>query len=137
MAGATGAVRSPLTVILLTIVTLGIYGIYWQYVSFRELKDYSGEGIGGGLALVFAIFIAIVNCFLLPMEVGKVYMPAGRGEPVSALTGFWVLLPLVGWFIWVVKTQGRLNDFWTSQAAGAPAGGAVSGGGVTSGGGIA
>jgi ABC-type Fe3+-siderophore transport system permease subunit len=104
-----------LTVILLTIVTLGIYGLYWQYVSFKELKDYSGEGIGGGLGLVLAIFIGIVNIFLLPMEVGNMYKRDGQTEPVSALTGLWILLPLAGWFVWLVKTQGRLNDYWSSH----------------------
>ncbi len=115
MTGRTGVVRSSLTVILLTIVTLGIYGLYWQYVSFKELKDYSGEGIGGGLGLVLAIFIGIVNIFLLPMEVGNMYKRDGQTEPVSALTGLWILLPLAGWFVWLVKTQGRLNDYWSSH----------------------
>jgi hypothetical protein len=121
MTGATGKVRSSVTVILLTLVTLGIYGIYWQYASFKELKDFSGEGIGGGVGLVLAIFLSIVNVFLLPMEVGKLYEREGKAEPVSALTGLWVLLPLVGWFVWLVKTQGRLNDYWSSHGSAAPA----------------
>ena len=125
MTGVTGTVRSSLKVILLTIVTLGIYGLYWQYTSFKELKEYSGEGIGGGLGLALAIFIGIVNVFLLPMEVGHLYKREGREEPVSALTGFWVLLPLVGWFVWLVKTQGRLNDYWTTHGATAPGGGTM------------
>jgi hypothetical protein len=115
-----GKIRSSLAVILLTIVTLGIYGLYWQYASFKELKQYSGEGIGGGLGLVLAIFISIVNIFLLPMEVGQLYKREGRPEPVSALTGLWILLPLVGWFIWLVKVQGRLNDFWSAHSTTVP-----------------
>ena len=71
--GQVGMKRSPVSVILLTIITLGIYGLYWQYVVFKDLKEYSGEGIGGGLALVFAFFISIVNIFLLPMEIGNLY----------------------------------------------------------------
>ncbi len=120
MTGVVGKTRSSLAVILLTIVTLGIYGLYWQYASFKELKEYSGEGIGGGLGLVLAIFVSIVNIFLLPMEVGHLYGSEGRPEPVSALTGLWILLPLVGWFIWLVKVQGRLNDFWSAHAATVP-----------------
>ena len=121
MTGVVGKVRSSLAVILLTIVTLGIYGLYWQYASFKELKEYSGEGIGGGLGLVLAIFVGIVNIFLLPMEVGNLYKRDGQEEPVSALTGLWILLPLVGWFIWLVKVQGRLNDYWSSHSAPPPA----------------
>ena len=117
--GPPGSVRSPVAVILLSLITLGIYALYWQYAVFKELKEYSGEGIGGGLALVFAILLGVVNVFMLPYEIGNVYARQGQPEPVSALTGFWVLLPFVGWIIWVVKTQGRMNDLWESSGAAA------------------
>ena len=112
-----GKVRSPLTVILLSLVTLGIYSLYWQYASFKEIKEYSGEGIGGGLGLLFAILLGIVNVFLLPHEVGNLYVREGKEAPVSALTGFWVLIPIIGGIIWIVKTQGRLNEFWEAHGA--------------------
>jgi hypothetical protein len=115
--GPVGHVRSPLAVILLSIITLGIYALYWQYSSFKELKEYSGEGIGGGLGLLFAILVGIVNAFMLPHEIGRLYSREGQSEPVSALTGFWVFLPIVGGIIWVVKTQGRLNDLWLARGA--------------------
>jgi hypothetical protein len=114
---AVGKIRSPLVVILLSLVTLGIYSLYWQYASFKEIKAYSGEGIGGGLGLVFAILLGIVNVFLLPHEVGNLYGREGREAPVSGVTGFWVLIPLVGGIIWIVKVQGRLNEFWESHGA--------------------
>jgi len=110
-----GTVRSPVAVILLSLITLGIYALYWQYSSFKELKEYSGEGIGGGLGLLFAFLLGIVNVFLLPAEVGHLYGREGQEEPVSGLTGFWVFLPLVGGIIWVVKVQGRLNAFWEAH----------------------
>ena len=117
--GPPGSVRSPVAVILLSLITLGIYALYWQYAVFKELKEYSGEGIGGGLALVFAILLGVVNVFMLPYEIGNVYARQGQPEPVSALTGFWVLIPFLGWIIWVVKTQGRMNDLWESSGAAA------------------
>jgi hypothetical protein len=115
--GPVGTVRTPVAVILLSIITLGIYALYWEYSSFKELKAYSGEGIGGGLGLLFAILLGIVNAFMLPLEVGKLYARKGQPEPVTAVTGFWVFLPIVGGIIWVVKTQGRLNDFWVAHGA--------------------
>ena len=33
---------------------------------------------------------------------------------MSWLTGFWVLLPLVGGLVWLFKVQGRLNEYWAS-----------------------
>jgi hypothetical protein len=116
--GQVGMKRSPVTVILLTIITVGIYGLYWQYTVFKDLKEYSGEGIGGGLALVFAFFIGIVNIFLLPMEIGNLYSREGQEKPTSGLTGFWILIPIVGWFIWLVKVQSRMNEFWDAHTTG-------------------
>ncbi len=115
--GQVGHARSTVAVILLTIVTLGIYGLYWQYSVFKELKEYSGEGIGGGLALLFAFLVGIVNIFVLPLEIGSLYSRDGQAPPVSGVTGCWIFLPLVGWFIWLVKVQGRMNDFWETHQA--------------------
>jgi hypothetical protein len=115
--GVIGMVRKPIVVILLSIITLGIYGLYWQYATFKEMKGYSGEGIGGGLGLLFAFLLGIVNVFMMPLEVGQLYKREGREEPVRAVTGFWVFLPIVGGFIWLFKVQGRLNDFWQAHGA--------------------
>ena len=103
--------------LLLSLVTLGIYSLYWQYATFKEMKAYAGTGIGGGLGLLFAILLGIVNVFMMPAEVGALYSAEGQAPPVSGLTGFWVLLPFIGGFVWIIRTQGRLNDFWTSHGA--------------------
>jgi hypothetical protein len=116
-AGATGKIRNPWAVIGLSIITLGIYSLYWQYATFKEMKGYSGRGIGGGLGLLFAFLIGIVNIFLMPVEVGELYTNEAQQPPVSWMTGFWVFIPFIGWFIWVVRTQGRLNDFWLAHGA--------------------
>ena len=120
LAAATGPIgkeRSTGTCILLFIVTLGIYGWFWFYNSHEEMKRHTGEGIGGVLALILAIFVSIVMFFLSPHEVGKLYERRGQRPPVSALTGLWVLLPLVGGIVWFVKTNGALNAYWRSLGA--------------------
>jgi hypothetical protein len=120
MAEATMAkIRNPWGVVGLTIITLGIYGLYWQYVNFRDLKAQTGNGIGGGLGLLFAIIIGIVNAFLLPSEIGNAIKADGQQPPVSGLTGFWVLIPLVGGIIWIIKSQNALNQFWTAHGVSA------------------
>ncbi len=117
--GELGKPRSSVSVILLSIVTIGIYGIYWQYRTFKEMKRYSGEGIGGALALVFTLtfILYLVNIFKMPAEVGDLYAREGQPKPVSGATGFWVFLPFVGGIIWLVKTQGNLSKFWEAHGA--------------------
>jgi Domain of unknown function (DUF4234) len=116
-AGQIGKVRSTGTCILLFIVTLGIYGWFWYYNTHEEMKRHTGEGIGGVLALILGIFVSIVMVFLTPNEVGRLYQRRGQQQPVSALTGLWVLIPFAGAIIWFVKTNGALNAYWRSLGA--------------------
>ncbi len=118
--GKVGMVRKPIVVILLSIITFGIYYIFWQYVMFKEMNEYSGQGVGEVVGLIFALLLSIVNIFLLPSEVGQLYGREGQQEPVTGVTGFWIFLPLVGWFVWFVKVQRRVNEFWIAHGA-APA----------------
>ncbi|WP_426572730.1 DUF4234 domain-containing protein [Aquihabitans sp. McL0605] len=112
--GPVGKTRSPWAIIGLSIITLGIYSLYWQYATFKEMKENSGQGIGGGIGLVLAIFLPFVNVFVMPHEAGQLYQRQGKEPPLSALTGLWILLPIIGAFVWLFKVQGRLNDFWDS-----------------------
>jgi hypothetical protein len=112
-----GKPRGWVVVVLLSLVTLGIYGFVYQYKTFQEMQDYSGEGIGGVVGLILAIFLGVVNWFLMPAEVGNLYAAEGQEKPVSGITGLWNLLPLVGTFIWLAKTQNALSAFWEGHGA--------------------
>jgi hypothetical protein len=116
-----GKIRDTGTCFLLMIVTLGIYGWVWYFKTHDEMKRHTGTGLGGGIALLLAIFIGIVMPFLSSNEVGHLYERRGHKPPVSALTGLWALL--LGWFffvgviVWFVKTNGALNAYWRSLGA--------------------
>src|SRR3954471_2809573 len=106
--GPVGKVRSTGVCILLYIVTLGIYGWFWYYSVHREMKDHSGRGLGGGVALVLAIFVGIVMPYITSAEVGGLYEARGQQKPVSAATGLWAfpgVIIIVGPIIWFVKTN--------------------------------
>jgi len=113
--GPPGKIRSPAAVIIFSIITFGIYFLVWTYKVFQELKDHSGDGVGGLVGLLIGFFVGFVNWFLLPAEIGAMYRKAGETPPVSGMTGFWNLIPLVGVIIWIVKVQGALNRRWESQ----------------------
>lgn len=115
--GNVGELRSPLVVLLLGLITCGIYFLFWYYKSFDEMKDYSGEGLGGLVGLLLSIFCGIITMFVMPAEVGNLYERDGKEKPISAMTGLWNLVPIIGSIVWVFKVQGRLNDFWESKGA--------------------
>jgi F0F1-type ATP synthase membrane subunit c/vacuolar-type H+-ATPase subunit K len=115
--GSIGTIRGTGVSILLFIVTFGIYGLVWYYKTHTEMKNHSGVGIGGGIALLLGFFVGIAMPFLTASEVGGLYQRRGQAQPVSGITGLWILLPLVGGLVWFVKTNGALNGYWRSLGA--------------------
>jgi hypothetical protein len=119
--GPVGKVRSTWAVIGLSLITFGIYGLYYYFATHEEIKQHSGQGVGGAIGLVLALFtFGLVTPFLLPNEVGNLYARQGRPRPVTGVTGLWVLLGsiiLVGPLVWLIKTNGALNAYWRSLGA--------------------
>jgi len=122
--GPLGQRRGILFVLLISLITIGIYTLYWAYKTQEELKQHTGEGLGGVLGLVVWVIVSPVSAFVIPSEIGKMYERAGRTSPVSGWTGLWffpfgfLLIPLIVWF---VKVQGALNRYWESASTAAPA----------------
>ena len=115
--GPPGRIRPTGMIILLFFVTLGIWAFVYYYQVHEEMKRHTGEGLGGVLALVLAIFVGIVNPFLLSHEVGQLYARRGQEPPVRALTALWFfpgMVILVGPFIWFIQTNNALNEYWQS-----------------------
>lgn len=119
--GSVGRIRSTGISILLFIVTLGIYSWFWYYGVHEEMKRHKGgDGLGGPIALILAIFVGIVMPYLTSAEVGDLYERRGQQKPVSALTGLWYfpgMFIIVGPIIWFVKTNDALNAYWESLGA--------------------
>ena len=115
-----GKIRQPGIVILLTIVTLGIYAIIYYYSTFEELRRWRGEGWSGGLYLLFNFlfpFPLIAVPWLLPGYVRDLHERYNMRPPYTGALGFWVFLPLIGGIIWIVQFQNGLNDFWRAHGA--------------------
>jgi hypothetical protein len=110
-------VRSAVAVIVFSIITFGIYHLYWTYQVFRELKETTRQGIGPIIGLLIAFVFNPINWFVLPSEIGNMYAAQGKEKPVSGVTGLWNIIPLIGFIIWVVKVQGALNHEWESMGA--------------------
>jgi hypothetical protein len=113
----TGVFYSKGLTILLMIVTCGIWGIFWTYRTNEDLKKYNGDGLGGVLGVVVYLLLSVVLMFTIPNEIKNMYEREGQDPPVTAIWGLWFLLPLIGNFIWYLKVQSALNDFWASKGA--------------------
>ena len=87
--GNTGPLGQPRGIgfaILLYIVTLGFYSWYWVYKTQEEMKQHTGDGLGGVLGLVVWILISAVSAFVIPSEIGRMYRKDGEEAPMSGWT---------------------------------------------------
>jgi hypothetical protein len=113
-----GKIRGTGMCIFLTVITFGIYALVWYYSTHEEMKRHSGQGMGGGLALVLALLVGIVMPYVNSSEVGALYERAGMRKPVSGATGLWYfpgMFILVGPLVWFIKTNGALNAYWRAH----------------------
>ncbi len=118
--GPVGKIRGTGVGILLSIVTLGIYQLYWFYVAHEEMKRHSGTGLGGGPGLLIAFFLTPAAAFIASNEVGELYTRRGWRPPVTGLTGlryFPGMFIIIGALVWWIQKNGTLNTYWRSVGA--------------------
>ena len=132
----TGKIRNPLIVIGLTLITLGIYGIFWYYYANKELAEIGkahnttelGDSPGtsvlavtlGALIIVPAFVSAYKFCKRLQTAAGVTGAP--EGMEAGLLFIIYVFVSPVGAYI----AQSNLNKVLEAQAGGA--GGALGAG---------
>jgi hypothetical protein len=112
-----GKARSIGLTILVTIVTLGIWTFFWSYLTAEDLKRYRHDGLGGVAFALINLVLSPAVMFLMADEVAGLYRDAGEEPPITAVWGFWFLLPLIGNLIWYIRIQNALNTFWTVRGA--------------------
>lgn len=123
--GSQAKLRNPWVVCLLSVVTLGIYHLFWYYFVNREMADY-GEAhqtdIGMSPAIsVLAITIGgfiIIPPFVSVFRSGKRMQLAQRVAAVNggsaALYLLMTLIPLVNIFA-SAYLQAELNKVWQAE----------------------
>jgi Domain of unknown function (DUF4234) len=117
--GPLGKLRGIGFGILLYVVTFGFYSLYWVYKTAEEMKQHTGDGLGGVLGLVIWVLLSPVMAFVIPSEIGSMYRKDGQQPPMTGWTGLWLfpgaflIIPAIVWF---VKVQGALNRYWEGKA---------------------
>lgn len=115
--GPLGRPRNIAIAILLAIVTLGIYALVWTYQTYSEMKRHTGQGVGGVIGLVLQIFVSPVTFFLVPSEIKAMYERDQAITDLTPLWGLWFLLPIFGPFVWFIRVQDELNNYWAAKGA--------------------
>jgi Co/Zn/Cd efflux system component len=117
-----GKTRSPVTVILLSIVTCGIYALFWYYVTMEDInRFYDERQMQSGMLLVLSIICAPV-IFYVYFMLDKYMKQISRQEDVEydGSMLLWLLLTLVvgvGWFVAIWQVQSTLNKIWAKREA--------------------
>jgi hypothetical protein len=128
--GALAKLRNPLGVVGLSLITLGIYYIFWWYFINREMRDLGrargtdlGQNPGNSvLAITLGALIivpAIVSMWRTTDRIQRSQEVAGVERGANGPIIF-ILLLLIGpvglWY-----AQSELNKAWQAQASGAAA----------------
>ena len=115
--------RNPLGVLGLTLITLGIYGLYWYYKVNEEIRDVTGDQTispGRSLLAVIPGAFLIVPPFIAYYNTANHIALMERERSISneispALT---VVLGLVIWIGMGAYVQEHLNRVWDAASMG-------------------
>ena len=104
--------RNPVFVIVFTIITLGIYGIYWLVSTTKELRRMTP--LAPDPLALFLLLIAILQIFVWIWYAWKYSAAVEEVSGVQAilLFLFWIIFPPVSMII----TQVELNKKALAQA---------------------
>jgi hypothetical protein len=120
----TAKIRHPVAVPVLSLITLGIYGIYWWYQINREMVDLGkarnadglGENATTSLLAVFPGFLIIVPPYVSLYNGIKRMQRAQEvtiGE--STLNGWIVLALILGSFVIGIERMQRAQEVTTGE----------------------
>jgi Domain of unknown function (DUF4234) len=126
--GSTAKVRNPLGVVGLSIITLGIYFLFWWYYINREMRDLGqAKGVDLGQNPTNSLLALIPGGLIIVPAIVTEWTTSGRIERAQEAVGMerrvsgpiiFILLILIGpvglWY-----AQSELNKVWAAQGTGA------------------
>ena len=86
--------RNIVTAIILSLVTCGIYGIYWAVMLARESVSVKDENDDGVLEIILMIFLPFVGFYLAEKKLSEGC--AAKGIPHKDNSIIYLVLGLVG-----------------------------------------
>jgi hypothetical protein len=130
----TGKIRNPVLVVVFSLITLGIYYVYWWYQINREMVDlgryYNADRLGDNAFLsLLAVFPGSIIVVPAYVSLYNTVKRIQRAQEVTAgtvtLNGMIILwLIIASFFIFVTALivpgyiQGELNKAWIAMRTG-------------------
>jgi len=117
--------RNIAVAIILTIVTCGIYGLYWFVVISDDVKEYSNDSemMSGGVALLLTIVTCGIFGFYWAYKLGKNMFSAQQMNnlPATDNSVLYLILELfgLGIVVWAI-IQNDLNIITRTKKGVAP-----------------
>ncbi|MDY6768511.1 MAG: DUF4234 domain-containing protein [Candidatus Nanohaloarchaea archaeon] len=84
--------RSPFFVVLLTVATLGVYGVYWFHTTSSTVIAASHRD-STPLLWTAGLFVPVVNAFVLWRFIDAVNAATGRVRPLPVFLLFAIFFP--------------------------------------------
>ncbi len=113
---AIGEKRDPVLVLVYTLITCGIYGIWWWYTMITEVKNaLNRQDINPGTELVLGFVTCGVYFIYLYYKYPQLMleMQDRAGLPRNDISVLCLILPFVGLaFVSILLMQTELNKIW-------------------------
>jgi hypothetical protein len=130
--GSTAKIRNPLGTVALSIITIGIYYIFWWYFINREMRDLGrarntdlGQSPGNSVLAVtlgaLIIVPALVTLWTTSGRIERSQETVGIDRRVSGPIIFILLLLIGPVGIWYAQSE--LNKVWEADRSGGAGGG--------------
>jgi len=115
-----GKQRNPIAVILLSMITLGIYYLYWYGKVNAEIRRHDPRvevNVGWAVVAQFVPFANLVSAYNTAVRVQKLEIADDAPNSISPLVGF--LLFIFFGIGYPIQIQSHLNAHWTRHRFGA------------------
>jgi hypothetical protein len=114
-----GKTRSPIGVVLLSIVTLGIYYLYWYYAINSEMRRYRPFiEVSPGIALL-SQFVPIANWISAYNTAGRLLMLQDADRVADRISpGIALVLHVLLYITYPFYVQDHLNRLWEAASHG-------------------
>jgi len=94
--------RNPILVILFTMITCGIYALYWYYATSKELNEKGALETSAGMMLLY-MFIPILN-FVAMWKYAKAIEALSKGEKGAGML-FVIALVFAPAFFYMAQSE--------------------------------